>query len=114
MESKQGRHKQRTKENCMRDQRNGMRDTKDGREGDIGTYTNKGPKWKWCCTKKHIEGGHVTKGTYEQSPTKARSGSVVSTKESPEWRTRETYYKVQTITRREGTGGSGAEIPETV
>ena len=26
-------------------------DTKDSREGDIGTYTNKNPKRKWCCTR---------------------------------------------------------------
>ena len=64
--------------------------------------------------KKHIEGGHVTKEIYEQSPTRVRSGSEVSTKGSPEWRTKETYYKVQTTTRTEGTSGSGAEIPEMV
>ena len=77
-------------------------------------YTNKGPKWKWHCTRKHIKGGHVTKGTYEQSPTKVQSGSVVSTKGSPEQRTREMYYKVQTTTRSEGMSGSGVEILEMV
>ena len=56
----------------------------------------------------------MTKATYEQSPTRVQSRSVVSTKESPEQRIRETYYKVQTTMRREGTSGSGAEIPETV
>ena len=84
------------------------------REGDIGTYTNKGPKWKWCCTRKHIKGGHVTKETYEQSPMRVQSRSMVSMKESLEWRIREMYYKVQTTMRREGMNRSGAEIPETV
>ena len=56
----------------------------------------------------------MTKGTYEQSPTKVQSGSVVSTKGSPEQRTREMYYKVQTTTRSEGMSGSGVEIPEMV
>ena len=63
---------------------------------------------------KHIEVGHVMKETYEQSPTRVQSRSVVSTKESPEWRIREMHYKVQTTTKREGTSGSGAEILETV
>ena len=48
------------------------------------------------------------------SPTMVRSGSEVTMKESPKWKTREMYYKVQTVTRRDGTSGSGAEIPETV
>ena len=45
--------------------------------------------------KKHIKGGHMTKGNLEQ-------------------KTKEMYYKVQTKRRREGMNGSGAEIPETV
>ena len=63
---------------------------------------------------KHIEGGHVTKGDIRISPTRVRSGSEVTTKEGPKRKTKETYYKVQTITRRYGMSGSGAEIPETV
>ena len=63
---------------------------------------------------KHIEGGHVTEETYGLSPTRVRSGSEVSTKESPKRKTKESYYKVQTVTRRDEASGSGAEIPERV
>ena len=48
------------------------------------------------------------------SPMRVRSGSKVTTKESPKWKSRETYYKVQTVTRRDGMSGSGVEILETV
>ena len=48
---------------------------------------------------KYIEGGHVTKGDIRTSPTRVQSGSEVTTKESPKWKTRETYYKVQIVTR---------------
>ena len=48
------------------------------------------------------------------SPTKVRSGSEVTMKEDPRRKTKETYYKVQTIKRRDRTSGSGAEILETV
>ena len=34
--------------------------------------------------KKHIEGGHVTKGDIQTSPMRVRSGSVVSTKRESE------------------------------
>ena len=64
--------------------------------------------------KKHIEGGHVMKGDIRISPTRVRSGSEVTTKESPKWKTKEAYYKVQSVTRQDGMSGSGAEIPETV
>ena len=63
---------------------------------------------------KHIEGGHVTREHKGLSPTRVRSGSEVTTKEGPKRKTKETYYKVQTVTRRDGTGRSGAEIPEMV
>ena len=63
---------------------------------------------------KHIEGGHVTREHKGLSPTRVRSGSEVTTKEGPRWKTKETYYKVQTITRRDGMHGSGAKIPEMV
>ena len=56
----------------------------------------------------------MTKETYEQSPMRVQSRSMVSMKESLEWRIREMYYKVQTTMRREGMSGSGVEIPETV
>ena len=48
------------------------------------------------------------------SPTRVQSRSEVTTKEGPKRKTKETYYKVQTVTRQDRTGGSGAEIPETV
>ena len=48
------------------------------------------------------------------SPTRVQSGSKVTTKEGPRRKTKETYYKVQTIKRRDGMSGSGAEILETV
>ena len=64
--------------------------------------------------KKHIKGGHVTREHKGLSPTRVRSGSEVTMKESPKRKTREMYYKVQTVTRRDGMSGSGAEIPETV
>ena len=63
---------------------------------------------------KHIEGGHVTKGDIQTSPMRVRSGSEVTTKEGPKRKTKETYYEVQSVTRRDGKSGSGAEIPETV
>ena len=63
---------------------------------------------------KHIEGGHVTREHKGLSPTRVRSGSEVTTKEGPRRKTKEMYYKVQTIRRRDGTSRSGAEIPETV
>ena len=63
---------------------------------------------------KHIEGGHVTREHKGLSPTRVRSGSEVTTKEGPKRKTKEMYYKVQTITRRDRTSGSRAEIPETV
>ena len=63
---------------------------------------------------KHIEGGHVTKGDIRTSPTRVRSGSEVTTKEGLKQKTKEAYYKVQSVTRRDGTSGSGAEILETV
>ena len=63
---------------------------------------------------KHIEGGHVTREHKGLSPTRVRSGSEVTMKGGPKQKTKETYYKVQTVTRRDGTSGSGVEIPETV
>ena len=63
---------------------------------------------------KHIEGGHVTGNIKGLSPTRVRSGSEVTMKEGPKRKTKEMYYKVQTIKRQDGTSGSGAEIPETV
>ena len=63
---------------------------------------------------KHIEGGHMTREHKGLSPTRVQSGSEVTTKEGPKRKTRETYYKVQTTKRRDGTSGSGAEIPEPV
>ena len=48
------------------------------------------------------------------SPTRVQSGSKVTTKEGPRRKTKEMYYKVQTIKRRDGTSRSGAEIPEMV
>ena len=62
---------------------------------------------------KHIEGGHVTREHKGLSPTRVRSGSKVTTKEGPRRKTKETYYKVQTITRRDGACRSRAEILET-
>ena len=56
----------------------------------------------------------MTKGDIQISPTRVRSGSEVTTKEGPKQKTKETYYKVQTIRRRDGTSGSGAEILEMV
>ena len=63
---------------------------------------------------KHIEGGLVTKEHKGLSPTRVQSGSEVTTRKSLKRKTRETYYKVQTVTRQDGMSGSGAEIPETV
>ena len=63
---------------------------------------------------KHIEGGHVTRKHKGLSPTRVRSGSEVTTRKGPKRKTKETYYEVQTIKRRDRTSGSGAEIPETV
>ena len=47
---------------------------------------------------KHIEGGHVTREHKGLSPMRVRSGSEVTTKEGPKRKTKETYYKVQTVT----------------
>ena len=63
---------------------------------------------------KHIEGGHMTREHKGLSPTRVRSGSEVTTKEGLKWKTKEMYYKVQTITRQDRTSGSGVEIPEMV
>ena len=41
-----GEHKQRDKRNCTQSKRTNMRGTKESREGNIGTCTNKSPKWK--------------------------------------------------------------------
>ena len=64
--------------------------------------------------KKHIKGGHMMKEHKELSPTKVQSRSTISMKRNLEWKTRETYYKVQAIVRREGTNRSRVEIPEMV
>ena len=56
----------------------------------------------------------MTKEHKGLSPTRVQSGSEVTTKEGPKQKTKEMYYEVQTIRRRDGTSGSGAEIPETV
>ena len=64
--------------------------------------------------KKHIEGGHVTREHKGLSHTRVQSGSEVTTRESLKRKTRETYYKVQTVIRQDGTSGSGVEIPEMV
>ena len=50
----------------------------------------------------------------KQSPMRVQTGSVISMKGNPEWKTRETYYKVQTVMKREGTKRSRAEILEMV
>ena len=63
---------------------------------------------------KHIKGGHVTKGDIRTSPTRVQSGSEVTTKEGPKRKTKETYYEVQSVTRRDRTSGSRVEIPEMV
>ena len=63
---------------------------------------------------RNIEGGHVTREHKGLSPTRVQSGSEVTTRESPKRKTRETYYKVQTVTRQDGTSGSRAEVPEMV
>ena len=63
---------------------------------------------------KHIEGGHVTREHKGLSPTRVRSGSEVTTRESLKWKTRETHYEVQTVTRRDRMSRSGVEILETV
>ena len=48
------------------------------------------------------------------SPTRVQSGSEVTMRESPKRKTREMYYKVQTVTRRDGMSRSRVEILETV
>ena len=63
---------------------------------------------------KHIEGDHVMKEHKGLSPMKVRSRSEVTMKESPKQKTKEMYYKVQTVMRRDGMSRSGAEILETV
>ena len=56
----------------------------------------------------------MTKEHKEQSPIRVQSRSTISTKKNLEQKTREMYYKVQTVTRRGGTNRSRVEILETV
>ena len=71
---------------------------KGGREGDMVRVLLKS-RAGTAFYEKHIEGGHVTRKHKGLSPMRVRSRSEVTTRESPKWKTRETYYKVQTATR---------------
>ena len=93
-----GEHKRRNKRDHMQSERTNTRSTKEGRESNIGTCTTK-VHVETVFYKKHIEGGHVTREHKGLSPTRVRSRSKVTTKESLKRKTKETYYKVQTVTR---------------
>ena len=63
---------------------------------------------------RNIEGGHVTREHKGLSPMRVQSRSEVTTRESLKRKTRETYYKVQTVMRRDGMSGSRVEVLEMV
>ena len=93
-----GEHKRRNKRDCTRSKRTNTRSTKEGREGDIGTCTTKVQSGN-CVLRETYRGRSRDKGHRGLSPTRVRSGSEVTTKEGPKRKTKETYYKVQTVTR---------------